>query len=94
LGQVVSSAVQAWQIVGAGNFATNASPGPDMLLRQMVIGQNVVYEMGGVSNNVFVSTAYLNPVWETDWRLGTQPLEDSTWALETSGLVRIVGNDQ
>jgi hypothetical protein len=47
---VVCNAVHDVPIVGADDFMP--SGGPDLLFRNMVIGQNLVYEMSGSSNHV------------------------------------------
>lgn len=53
----------------------------DLLVRHVTDGRNYVWEMDGVK---FVKEHILAvPVWDTDWRMAGQSLEDSRWRLKS-----------
>jgi hypothetical protein len=70
------------QIVGLGDFVPNGKP--DILWRNMVVGQNFVDELSGAGGNVNAGYRLLKPEWETDYRAEAQALPDSRWAIDQS----------
>jgi hypothetical protein len=79
-GADASETDQDWQIVGAADL--NGDGKPDLIWRHVTLGLNVCWFLNG---SLVTGSAYLSrQEFNTDWRIASQTMADSTWRLDTA----------
>jgi len=78
---------QDWKIVGAGNFQHWTNGTVDLLLRHETLGINALWAINGTNfqGGVFLA----DNVYDTNWRIASQDVADSTWALQGDNRPRL-----